>query len=203
MVSPKFAKNVIYATIELMIKDQGKENKKIIFITNSARKTQKLGEILARELRGKTIICLSGELGSGKTTFAQGILKGLGAKGPYTSPTFVVMKHYKRKTQNAKRKATTQNSKIFNVYHIDVYRVRPKDILNLGWEEIIADKNNIVIIEWAERIRRIIPKDAAWVKFEHMEKEKRRKIVVNSNVKSQSHILNVKYFPIFTFYMWI
>jgi tRNA threonylcarbamoyladenosine biosynthesis protein TsaE len=145
------------------------------FITIGFRETQKLGELLAQEVladkrfdlpaspvggsrpkrpkevepRGACIICLSGDLGAGKTTFTQGLLKGLKVKGPYTSPTFVIMKHYKN-----------------NIYHFDAYRVAANDILNLGWEEIIGDKKNIVIVEWADRIKKIIPKNSLWIKFE-------------------------------------
>lgn len=139
-------------------------------ITNNSAQTRKLGEILAKELRGGEIVCLTGELGSGKTTFAQGVLKGLGAKGPYTSPTFIVLKHYKIKN-------TGKNSKVENIYHIDVYRVGAKDILDLGWEEIIAGENNVVIVEWAERIKSIIPKRAAWIKFEYRGKDEREIII--------------------------
>ena len=142
--------------------------------------------MLARELRGGEIICLSGELGSGKTTFTQGVLKGLGAKGPYTSPTFIVMKALQRsKVKTSKVKNSSQNSKVKNIYHIDAYRVGPKDILDLGWEEIIADKNNIVIIEWAERIKRIIPRKAIWIKFSHKGKNE-REIIINSKLKNQN-----------------
>lgn len=144
-------------------------SKKNIFTTTSPKQTRKLGEILAKELKGGEIICLMGELGSGKTTFAQGVLKGLGASGPYTSPTFVVMKHYRIKDHRLGIKDT---------YHADAYRVRPKDILELGWEEIISDRNNVIIIEWAERIKRIVPEGAIWLKFEHLKKDK-RKITVN------------------------
>ena len=127
------------------------------FLTTNSKQTQKLGEILAKELSGGEIICLSGDLGSGKTTFAQGVLHGLGAKGPYTSPTFVVMKQYKKRISNFKFQISNQiqspKSKIENIYHIDCYRINSKDILDLGWEEIISGKNNIVIVEWAERIQ--------------------------------------------------
>ncbi len=148
------------------------------FITTSAKQTQKLGELLAQELKGEAIICLSGELGSGKTTFTQGLLKGLKIKGPHTSPTFVIMKHY-HITCNIKHK--TKKRKLLhascfmlrNVYHFDAYRVGSKDILNLGWEEIIFNKNNIVIIEWADRIKKIIPKNSLWIKFEWVDKNKR------------------------------
>ncbi|MDI6777625.1 MAG: tRNA (adenosine(37)-N6)-threonylcarbamoyltransferase complex ATPase subunit type 1 TsaE [Patescibacteria group bacterium] len=153
------------------------------FDTTSPSQTRKLGEMLAKKIRGGEIICLMGELGSGKTTFAQGVLKGLGAKGPYTSPTFVVMKKY-HVTWNMEHGTRTKNKKMFHdAYHIDCYRVRPKDILSLGWEEIIANKKNIVIVEWAERIRRIIPKGAVWLKFVHLDNNKRKISFINPNIK--------------------
>jgi tRNA threonylcarbamoyladenosine biosynthesis protein TsaE len=143
------------------------------FITKNAGQTQKLGKLLSAEIGGGEIFALQGELGAGKTNFAQGILSGLGAKRPYTSPTFVIMKQYVIKGQN-------KNSKISSAYHIDAYRVNSKDIANLGWKEIIADKNNIVIIEWADRIKKIIPSRALWVKFEWVA-ENERKITFKAN----------------------
>ncbi len=147
------------------------------FISTNFAQTRKLGKILAEELRGGEIVCLMGELGSGKTTFAQGILKGLEVKGPYTSPTFVVMKQYRLKI-------TAKSSKLLNVYHIDAYRVGAKDILDLGWDEIVSSKNNIVIVEWAERIKNIIPKNAVWLEFEHL-KDDMRKIVFSLKHKTK------------------
>jgi tRNA threonylcarbamoyladenosine biosynthesis protein TsaE len=102
-------------------------------------------------------------LGTGKTTFVQGFLKGLGAKGPFTSPTFVILKYYK-----------SRKLKTINIYHMDAYRVNAKDVLNLGWKEIVAGKDNIIIIEWADRIRKIIPRGAVWIKFEWLDQNKRK-----------------------------
>jgi tRNA threonylcarbamoyladenosine biosynthesis protein TsaE len=136
------------------------------FITENSKQTKKLGEILAKEIKGGAVICLSGDLGSGKTTFTQGLLRGLKVKGPYTSPTFVIMKKYKK-----------------NIFHFDAYRVTDKDVLNLGWEEIIADNppvgGNVIIVEWADRIKKIIPKGSLWIKFEWVG-ENKRKIIFNN-----------------------
>ena len=129
-------------------------------ITKSSKETQELGRKLAGKMQGGEVVCLFGELGSGKTTFTQGFLKALGAKGPYTSPTFLIMKQYKLKDET--------------IYHIDAYRVGEKDVANLGWEEIIADKKNVVIVEWAERIKSIVPKNALWIKFEWVSGEERK-----------------------------
>ena len=161
-------------------------------ITTSVEETRKLGEALAKELKGGEIICLEGELGSGKTAFAQGMLKGLKVEGPYTSPTFLIIKHYKKEIPNPKSQipnksenyklqitnylATPDLAKPDNlqdIYHIDAYRVSSADILELGWEEIMKNKNNVIIIEWADRIKRIIPKSAIWFKFRLAGKNKR------------------------------
>jgi len=150
------------------------------FITEKRKETQNLGKILAGEIKKGAIICLSGDLGAGKTTFTQGLLKGLEIKGPYISPTFLIIKNYKRKFRNAysmsknKKQIHDTRSTVQDIYHIDAYRVNQKDILNLGWKELIAEKDNIIIIEWAERIRKIIPKNAVWIKFEWVGENKRK-----------------------------
>jgi len=131
-------------------------------ITNNSKETQKLGEDFAKEIKEGGMVCLSGDLGAGKTTFAQGLLKGLGCSGPFTSPTFTIVKEYK--VESIKYKA----------YHMDCYRIKKEDMINLGWKEIIAEPKNIVIIEWAKRIKNIIPQKAIWIKFEWIDEEKRR-----------------------------
>ena len=142
------------------------------YLTNNPAQTRKLGEILAKEVlktqpRGKALIFgLKGDLGGGKTTFLQGFSKGLGIKQKITSPTFVIMRRYK--IQNTRYK-------IQNFYHIDCYRIeKPKEILNLGFKEIISNPQNIVVIEWADRIRKILPKKAIIIKFEFVGKTTRK-----------------------------
>lgn len=135
------------------------------FVTTNFKQTQKLGKMLAQEILDigcpkPAIICLTGELGSGKTTFTQGLLKGLKIKGPHTSPTFVIMKKYRN-----------------NIFHFDAYRVKDKDILNLGWKEIISDKKNIIIIEWADRIKKIIPRKSLWISFKWIDNNTRKIIL--------------------------
>jgi len=135
--------------------------------------------MLAEELCGGEIICLSGDLGAGKTTFAQGLLKGLKVKGPYTSPTFVVIKHYKsRKFQMTNDKfpikSKLKNNKFINIYHVDAYRVKSNDILNLGWKDFAGKPAFIVIIEWPERVKKIIPAKTLWIKFEWINNKERK-----------------------------
>ena len=136
---------------------------RVKYLTTTPRQTKKLGEILAKEVlktklkKGALIIGLEGDLGGGKTTFLQGFAKGLGIKEKILSPTFVIIKKFR-----------IQNSefRIQSLYHIDCYRIEnPKEILDLGFKEIISNSKNIVTIEWAERIQKILPKETIILKF--------------------------------------
>lgn len=121
----------------------------------------------ARDKRA-LIFALMGDLGTGKTTFAQGFLKGLGVRGRVNSPTFVLMKRF-----------AIRDKRFANVYHIDAYRLeKPKELLDLGLREILEDSRNIVLIEWAEKLKRYLPKGTVWVKFSHKKTEKEREICV-------------------------
>lgn len=148
------------------------------FITTGASETQELAGKIIRDLvrrpaKGALVLALQGELGAGKTTFIQGLARALGVKEKVLSPTFVIMKHYDIKTFRLAPLAQG----IKKIYHIDVYRLESaKDLAGLGLEEILKDKKNLVVIEWAERVRDLLPKDAVWMKFEHG-REDRRKII--------------------------
>lgn len=145
--------------------------KEEIFITNSYEETQKLGKefvpqsgILLRRTKGPIIIALYGELGSGKTTFVQGLAKGLGIKRRIISPTFIIVRSYKLKSQS---------SRFF--YHIDLYRIESeKDIEGLGISEVLNDSQNIVAIEWAEKIKNLLPHKRWDIYFEYLSDNKRR-----------------------------
>jgi len=148
---------------------------KKIFLTTSPWQTKKLGETLSKEVlktesqKRALVISLEGDLGGGKTTFLQGFARGLEIKEKITSPTFVIFRRYK--IQNTKYK-------IQNFYHIDCYRVKkPKEILDLGFKEIVSGPRNIVAIEWADRIKKVIPKGTIWVSFAFLGTNK-RKIVI-------------------------
>lgn len=147
------------------------------YLTGSYRQTKKLGEKLAEEilkskpLKRAFIIGLEGELGGGKTTFLQGFAKGLGIKEKILSPTFIII----RKFQIPKSKFKILKLKYF--YHIDCYRIqKPEDLLVLGLREIISNPQNIVTIEWADCIKKILPKDILILKFKFID-DKKRKII--------------------------
>lgn len=125
-------------------------------ITTSAQETRKIAGAVAQELTPGTTLCLGGDLGAGKTTFAQGVLEALGARKPHTSPTFVIMKEY----------VLTQPTRgIKRIYHVDAYRVEEKDLANLGFAEWCADPEGLVILEWPERIKNLLPPNAWHIHF--------------------------------------
>ena len=145
--------------------------------TKSARKTQDVARMLAREIRFREspqarVIALEGNLGAGKTTFVQGFARALGIRERVASPTFVVMKEYALSHAGAR---SSQNKA--RLIHIDCYRLAtPKDLTALGFLELLKDKSAIILIEWADRIRAILPKDAVWILFCHGEKANERMI---------------------------
>ena len=124
--------------------------------------------------KSAVILGLQGDLGGGKTTFLQGFAKGLGIKEKILSPTFVLMKRFKIKNLPA------QAGKHFkNFYHIDCYRINnAKNIDELGFGDIILNPKNIMVIEWAEKIKKILPKSTIIIKFNFIDKNK-REIVIN------------------------
>ena len=126
-------------------------------------------KIIARKFAKKFnsgVIALTGELGAGKTTFTQGFAEGLGIKDKIISPTFVLMRIHK-----------IPKSEKF-LYHIDLYRLEGREqFLGLGLEEIINDPNNIILIEWAEKAREILPNNTTWINIVQ-EGENERKITV-------------------------
>ncbi|MEK7624329.1 MAG: tRNA (adenosine(37)-N6)-threonylcarbamoyltransferase complex ATPase subunit type 1 TsaE [Patescibacteria group bacterium] len=146
--------------------------------SDSAKKTKETAQFLAEKVFKKPsgdsalVIALSGDLGAGKTTFIQGFLKMAGVKKRITSPTFVIFKRFK-----------INDLKFKNIYHVDCYRLnKPAEILKLGFKEIINNPQNIILIEWAEKIKNILPKKIIRIKFDYGKKENERKIEVISHL---------------------
>lgn len=133
-------------------------------ITKSTEETKKFGANLAK-IGDKRILCLYGDLGSGKTTFTQGFAQGLGITKRLLSPTFIIVRRY-----------TLGATKFF--YHIDLYRMKNmSDINELGLSEIFNDPGNIVVIEWAERLEALTPENRLDVHFS-VQKDERHTITL-------------------------
>jgi tRNA threonylcarbamoyladenosine biosynthesis protein TsaE len=113
-------------------------------ISRSVRDTLQAGRKIASNLSPGDIVCLFGELGSGKTILTKGIARGLGiAENKVISPTFVLIREYPK-------------AKI-PFYHFDLYRLKdPRNILVLGYEEYLYD-DGIAVIEWADRLKYLLP----------------------------------------------
>jgi tRNA threonylcarbamoyladenosine biosynthesis protein TsaE len=142
-----------------------KEMSKDFVITKSAEETRKLAENFAKKLKPGDFIAFFGNLGSGKTTFIQGLAKGLGIKRRIISPTFIIVRTYKLQPMT--------------FYHIDLYRTESLiDLLGLGIDQIIKDKTCIVALEWAEKMGELLPEKRIEVHFEDLGQDT-RKITIN------------------------
>jgi tRNA threonylcarbamoyladenosine biosynthesis protein TsaE len=132
--------------------------------TRSPEETLKLGEKLARFLKGGTVIALKGTLGAGKTCLAKGIARGLGVTETVTSPTYTIIHEYEG---------------ILPFYHIDAYRLSGDgEFDSLGAEELLYGEG-VTVIEWSERIPRSIPRDA-WTVELSLLKDGGRKIRIGT-----------------------
>lgn len=149
--------------------------KMIEVVTKSSEETKKTGRVLGQTLKREPlsnkafIVALEGNLGSGKTTFIQGLTQGLKVKENILSPTFVIQKNFS---------LTLKNYRSF--YHIDAYRLKnPEELLELGFKELIRNPENLIVIEWADRIKRLLPKKILWIKFGNLKGSKRKIQIFN------------------------
>ncbi len=147
-------------------------------ITKSDKETKKLGEKLAREilksfyakaskdkLKTATVLSLEGDLGAGKTTFTQGFAKGLGIKEKIKSPTFVIMKIYAVEGSLPAGQAGPTFFK--NFIHVDAYRLRTVDFTVLNWKDFVRNPKNLILVEWGNKIKNILPKGSITISFGH------------------------------------
>lgn len=149
-------------------------------LNKSKAQTQKLAAKLARKVilegAGKyaKVLALIGDLGSGKTAFAQGFIKSFGIKSHIPSPTFVIYRKYQIYSR-----FIIHNSPFRFIYHFDLYRIQKvKEILDLGFKKIIKNPENIVLIEWPEKILKLLPKKTIKVFLSHSKKGNERIIKV-------------------------
>lgn len=128
-------------------------------ISTSEAETERAGESLGTSLSGGDVVLLFGDLGAGKTAFVRGMARGIGASADdVSSPTFTIVQEYAGH-------ATT-------LFHVDLYRLEPAEIDDLGLDDLIAGEG-IVAIEWADRWKGR-PEDAVEVRIEETEDERRR-----------------------------
>ena len=144
---------------------------KKILNAKDIKETEKIAKIFLEKIldaknshKNALVVGLVGDLGAGKTTFMQAVAKHLGVKDKVRSPTFVIMKKYPLK-----------NKKHDFLFHLDAYRLKnEKELLHLGWEEIIKDGKNLVFIEWPENVSKVMPKHTKYI---HISDQKDRQKV--------------------------
>lgn len=113
---------------------------------------------------GAGVLALYGDLGAGKTALTKELAKLLGIKEVVNSPTFILEKIYR-----------TEHSAFKHLIHIDAYRLEePKELEHLGWKELVADKNNLIVVEWSEQVESLIPEYALRIRAEFVDESTRR-----------------------------
>ena|SRR3989338_3951750 len=163
---------------------------KLVIISKSGKETRKIAGELAlkimksptsppsmhkamegqKKLRRASVITLEGELGAGKTTFAKGFAKALGVKVKVKSPTFVLMKKYNLETRGKR-----QGARVKYLCHLDCYRARDhRDLATLDLKSLFKSPENIILIEWPERVSKILPKKLIRVHIDHLNKKERK-----------------------------
>lgn len=144
-----------------------------VFLTQSAEETIARGRELAAAMKPPLLVLLSGDLGSGKTTLAKGIISGLGAarEDEVTSPTFTLVHVF----QNASRGESQHSSSVpAKVYHADLYRIENfHDLETLGLEDALAE-SAILVIEWSEKFRLANDWPRLEISLEHLGSDTRR-----------------------------
>ncbi len=127
-----------------------------LYITKSLDETKQLAAKITKAVSSGNIIVLIGDLGTGKTAFTQGFAKAMGIKETVGSPTFKLISEYKGVK--------------YLLYHIDCYRLKnAQQFINIGGEEYLAPDKGVTLIEWADIIEEILPKDTIKIIFKRIE----------------------------------
>ncbi len=145
-------------------------------ITDSAQNTIALGKKFFKALAPQDIVVLEGDLGGGKTTFIKGVLDGFGYKKKVLSPSFTLVRQYKIKNKS--------------VYHIDLYRLKRKDCLDIGIEDLIYSKDSLALIEWGDKIRKDLDKYID-IKFIFLG-ENKRKLIFSTKGHGKDKLQSIK-----------
>lgn len=129
-------------------------------ISLTEKQTFKIAEDFAKRLNSGGVIGLIGDLGAGKTVFVKGLARGLKIKQNISSPTFVLMRVYK-----------TTNPKIERLVHVDAYRIKKaRSLKGIGLDDYLDDEKTLVVIEWANLVKEILPKNTKFIILEHRTK---------------------------------
>jgi tRNA threonylcarbamoyladenosine biosynthesis protein TsaE len=142
------------------------------FISSSEQQTMRLGVRLGELLQPGDVLCLAGDLGTGKTVFARGVGRGWGTVIRVTSPTFILVNQYPR----------MHDDRV--LYHIDCYRLESaEDAVSAAMEDILLS-DGAFMIEWPERIEEWLPADRLWIEMTHVNETRRKLRFIASDTRS-------------------
>lgn len=134
------------------------------YVSKSEEETRNLAKKIVSTAKPGDIFALYGDLGSGKTTFTKGFAEGLEIKKHITSPTFVISKEYPIESKEIKK-----------LVHTDCYRLSTEvDAENIGLSEYLHDGDSILVLEWPEKIEKILPKNTKKIYFEYIDENTRK-----------------------------
>ena len=133
------------------------------FETKTPKETAKIAATLAKRMKGGEVLALIGNLGAGKTTFAQAFAKALGVKERVQSPTFIFMHEHRLKRKTGPS----------YFVHADAYRGGVAELRSIGIEEYFGRPDAIVLIEWADRVKGLLPKKRITVRLRHLGGDRR------------------------------
>lgn len=123
-------------------------------MSHSAEQTRRLGMRMGKLLQPGDAICLSGDMGAGKTVFTSGICAGWGSTYPATSPTFTLVHEHRRRADDQR------------LYHIDCYRIESHlDARSAGLDDILDVGDGVIVIEWPENIEDMLPEKYLWLEL--------------------------------------
>ncbi len=152
-------------------------HKSFVFVTRSADETRAIGATVANAVEAGDVILFLADLGAGKTTFVQGLVKALGVNMAALSPTFVI--------------AQTYDGRI-PIHHLDFYRLSAKEILEMGAQDYLVGGGEIarglVLIEWAERCRELWPKERLEISIRIIPKTNHREIKIRGMGKKFANL---------------
>ncbi|MBQ9967144.1 MAG: tRNA (adenosine(37)-N6)-threonylcarbamoyltransferase complex ATPase subunit type 1 TsaE [Oscillospiraceae bacterium] len=136
------------------------------YLTYSPEETEMIAERFAEKLCAGTVIAFRGDLGAGKTAFTRGLARGLGIKGPVTSPTYTIVNEYL--------------SGRMPLFHFDMYRLGSSDeLFDIGWEDYLA-RNGVCAVEWSENVEDAL-EDPLWIEIRRISDTAREIIIEGGN----------------------